>query len=68
LKRIASLREKSNTQLKQRLEEIGMSLIRVRGFNRAGKSYYHPMFARKLKKEKARILTILSERGNKNAQ
>jgi ribosomal protein L29 len=67
MKRIATLREKSNDQLKERLMEIEISLRRGAGRNFAGASpnWQKPedsMFMSKLKKEKARILTLFRER------
>ena len=67
MKRIATLREKSNDQLSNRLSEIDISLRRAGGRNYAGAlpSWQKPndsMFMLRLKKEKARILTILRER------
>jgi ribosomal protein L29 len=53
----------SNDQLKRRLNEIGNSLHRAVGKVKAGGAYSKDsMFIRKLKKERARILTILRER------
>lgn len=65
MKRIVTIREKSNDQLNNRLIELQNSLRRAVGRNKAG--YPSPfakdtMFISKLKKEKARILTILKER------
>ena len=67
MKRIATLREQSNDQLNKRLVEIGISLRRAGGRNFAGSqpNWQKPadsMFMLKLKKEKARILTLLRER------
>jgi ribosomal protein L29 len=75
MKRIAELRQMSDDQLKARFTEINNSLRRGRGLIQAGHSSGHPkdkgnaMYMRKLKKDKARILTILSERERiKNAR
>ena len=63
MKRIATLRENSDDQLKDRLREIGNSLHRAVGKTKAGGQYSKDsMFIRNLKKQKARILTILRER------
>ena len=63
MKRVQNLRQMSNDQLKTRLDEIGNSLHRAVGKVKAGGVYSKDsMFIRKLKKEKARILTILTER------
>jgi len=67
MKRIASLREKSNDQLNNRLSEIRISLSRAGGRNYVGAepNWQKPtdsMFMSRLKKEKARILTLLRER------
>ena len=71
MKRVVQLRQKSDYQLKNRLQEIGNSLLRARGRNRVGSptdgSVYggDSMFMWKLRREKARILTILNERERK---
>ena len=67
MKRIATLREKSNDQLNNRISEIDISLRRAGGRNNAGadpswQKSTDSMFMSKLKKEKARILTLLRER------
>ena len=67
MKRIATLREKSNDQLNNRISEISISLRRAGGRNYAGAlpNWQKPddsMFMSRLKKEKARILTLLRER------
>jgi len=67
MKRIATLREQSNDQLNNHLSEIEISLKRAGGRNNAGASpnWQKPedsMFMSRLKKEKARILTLLRER------
>ena len=62
MKVIQDLRQKSDDQLKNRLNDIEISLRRTRGENKAGKPNKNSMFIQKLRKEKARILTILRER------
>ena len=62
MKRIATIRQNSDDQLKDRLRDIGNSLMRAKGRNVAGKPEEDTMFISKLKKEKACILTILRER------
>lgn len=53
----------SNDQLKSRLNDIGNTLHRAVGKTKAGGAYSEDsMLIRKLKKEKARILTILRAR------
>lgn len=69
MKALASLREKSNDQLKSRLNEIEISFRRTKGkFSAArdqaskGGSGENTMYLGNLRKQKARILTILHER------
>jgi len=63
MRRVENLRQMSNDQLKKRLNEIGNELHRAVGKVKAGGVYSEDsMFIRKLKKDKARILTILRER------
>lgn len=56
------LRAKSDSQLADRVREITISLRRLQGFNHAGKAERNPNLIRKLRKEKAQILTILHDR------
>jgi ribosomal protein L29 len=65
MKRIASLRQMSNDQLKNRLNDIGPALSRAVQFNKAGKGEKDTMRIRNLKDERARIYTILGERESK---
>ena len=72
MKAIVQLRQKSNDQLQRRLIEIDISLRRVRGYLYGackppgevtrGRGGENTMYAGNLRKEKARILTILNER------
>lgn len=63
MKRVESLRQMSNDQLKNRLIEIGNSLHRAVGKVKAGGIYSTDSdFIKKLRREKARILTIMRER------
>lgn len=63
---MSQLRQMSNDQLNSRLREIEMSVRRLRGWNYAGRTSENPKnnpaYLFKLRKEKARILTILAER------
>ena len=63
MKQVANLRQMSNDQLAKRRNEINISLMRQRGENTAGgPRAKNTMFIRKLRREKAQILTILRER------
>jgi ribosomal protein L29 len=65
MKRFTDLTHMSNEQLMRRLIEVKASLMRVKGEDSVGKPHRggnNSMLSRKLKKEKARILTLLSER------
>lgn len=62
MKQTVELRRMSNDQLKNRLTDLGNSLMRAVGRNKAGKPEDDSMYIRKLRKEKARILTLLRER------
>lgn len=71
MKALTNLRHMSNDQLNNRLIQIRSTLMRARGFNHAGKDVIglkglkgknDTMFIRRLKKDQARILTILGER------
>jgi ribosomal protein L29 len=63
MRRVEDLRRMSNDQLKVRLNEIVISLRRAVGKVKAGGTTGEDtMYIRRLKKEKARILTILRER------
>lgn len=67
MKEIRNLRSMSNDQLQKRLGEIEISLRRLRGFNMAEKGptkskKENPCMIGSLRKQKARILTILHER------
>lgn len=73
MKQIKNLRQKSNDQLKNRLNDIEISLRRLRGFNEAQKGTQkgkkeNPAMLWSLRKEKARILTILKEREGRKAE
>jgi ribosomal protein L29 len=63
MRRVEELRRMSDDQLKNRLNEIAISLRRAVGKVKAGGAIgKDTMYIRRLKKEKARILTILRER------
>jgi ribosomal protein L29 len=69
MKNTALLRNKSNEQLKNRLNEIAVSFRRTKGKLTAAKDQAskkgkgeNVMYLGNLKEEKARILTILKER------
>lgn len=66
MKKITQLRNLSNEDLKKRLGEIGNSLMRAVGKTKAGGQYSEDtMYIRKLRREKAQILTLLGERARK---
>jgi len=63
MKKIQNLRNMSDDELKKQLKDIGNSLFRVVGKVKAGGVYSKDsMLIRRLKKDKARILTLLRER------
>lgn len=68
MKNIVSLRNKSNDQLNDRLNEINISLRRMRQYKAiqstelGSPSTHDTAYMSRLRKEKARILTILNER------
>ena len=57
------LRQKSTEELKQKLEELRAELAKIRAQVSAGVRPENPMRARVIKRDIARILTILRERG-----
>jgi len=61
LKRASELRLMSSEELRERLKDIAVTQMRLRGFQKAGGGI-NPGQWRNIKKEKARILTILGER------
>ena len=61
MKKASELRQMSTEQLRKRLQEIGATQIILRGHEKAGGGI-NPGQWRNIKKEKARILTILGER------
>lgn len=75
MKKIVQIKAKSNDQLHNRLNEINISLRRIKGYNKGACKPPHEilrpnnkedtMYQHKLKREKAQILTILNERKNK---
>ena len=72
MKALVSLRQKSNNQLNDRLNEIAISLRRVSAKNSAARETSasagqgtNTMYIGNLKKQRARILTILQERKTK---
>ena len=65
MKGIIELRRRSTEELQRRLNQIGNDLLRARGSlhgNVKSPQTENPMFIRKLRREKAQILTILTER------
>lgn len=69
MKDVVDLRQRSDQELKNRLNEVNSSLMRARGLQHRGADFFmishqkgDTMFLRKLKDDKARILTILRER------
>ena len=85
MKCMVDIRRQSNDQLKNRLREIDISLIRVRAYTKGNcmppsdikhvkktkaqlTQSENTMYAHKLKREKARILTVLREREIKREQ
>lgn len=67
MKPLVTLQQMSDDQLKNRLPEIETGLRRLRGMNKAGMDPQGQFFGQtntllKLRKEKARILTLLRER------
>lgn len=58
-KKAKELRQMSSEQLRKRLQDIGATMMILRGKQKAG--YVIPNL-RNIRKEKARILTILGER------
>ena len=61
LKKASELRLMSTEELRKRLQEIGATQIILKGHQKAGGGI-NPGQWRNIKKEKARILTILGER------
>ena len=61
MKKASELRDMSTEQLRKRLQEIGATQLILRG-RKEGKHAVNPGQWRNIKKEKARILTILRER------
>lgn len=61
IKKARELREMTSEQLKKRLQDIGATQMLLRMHKRGGKGV-NPGQWRNIKKEKARILTILGER------
>jgi ribosomal protein L29 len=69
MKDIVQLRQRSDQELKDRLNDVCVSLQRARSLVHRGADFFmashikgDTMFARKLRREKAQILTILRER------
>lgn len=65
MKDVVQLRQRSTDELRKRLEDINRSLLKERGNVKAGKNQgakKNPMYYGKLRRDKARILTILRER------
>lgn len=63
MKKIQELRGMSDEQLRKMLQDIGATQINMKGFQMAGGGV-NPGQWRNIKKQKARILTILGERKN----
>jgi len=71
MKGIVQLRQRSSQELKDRLNQISNDLMRARSWQHDGGVIHtpqadNPMFIRKLRREKAQILTLLHEREAKN--
>ena len=62
MKKIADIRAESNEQLVSRLEELGSGLFQLRNQLARSHKLDKPHLIKEHKKEKARILTILTER------
>ncbi|MGB9728984.1 MAG: 50S ribosomal protein L29 [Thermoprotei archaeon] len=56
------IRKFSNEELNKRLNEISAELVKLRGLYAAGRPPKNVMYLRNLRKDYARILTILRER------
>ncbi len=56
------IRKLSNEELNKRLNEIFAELVKLRGLYAAGRPPKNVMYLRNLRKDYARILTILRER------
>jgi ribosomal protein L29 len=72
MKKLVNLKQQSNEQLNNRLTEIAVSFRRTKAQNSATQdqaaasgSGVNTMYLGNLRKEKARILTILNERKTK---
>ena len=75
MKRLVQLREKSDEQLKNRLNEIELSFRRTKGKSSASRDTAskssqgeNTMYLGNLRKQRARILTILNERKHKSKE
>lgn len=69
MKQISDIRNMSNDQLQNRLNDIEISLRRQRSYNLVGipGPNNNSMYIGNLRKEKARILTVLNKReANRN--
>ena len=69
MKAMIQLRQRSTTELKNRLIQIGNDLMRARGSlhgNVKSPQTDNPMFIARLKRENAQIQTILHERATRN--
>ena len=65
MKRVKELRELSDSELKKRYEEMILSLMKVRAKISSGNIPENPGKVKHLKRDIARILTIMKERGIK---
>jgi len=65
LKRLDELREKSNDELIKILNDLNEELFKLRRIIESGGAVEKPGRVRHLRKTRARILTILRERGLK---
>jgi len=65
LKRLDELREKSNEELIKILNDLNEELFKLRRMIESGGAVEKPGRVRHLRKTRARILTILRERGLK---
>lgn len=63
MKKLKELRALSDADLKKRLQELRTELVREKGAAAAGTKLENPGGIKELKRNIARILTLLTERG-----
>lgn len=64
MRKVEDLRKMSNEELKKKLKELRMELLRLNAERFGKKSLSNPGRYREIKKTIARIITILRERGS----